>query len=114
MKFNLYSALESAKSAQSDYADLKIKYDVLEKDNESNKILVKLLSSQISVLEKKLIKQSSDHDDLTTRSMNQNLIFSFKEAKQGEPTPASTAAAVSVGNDATACKQHVESIIKIP
>ena len=112
MKIDLYSALESAKSAQSDYADLKIKYDVLEKENESNKTLVKLLSSQISVLEKKLVKQSSDHDDLTTRSMNQNLIFSFKEAKQGEPTPASTAAAVSVGNDATACKQHVESIIK--
>ena len=64
--------------------------------------IINLLSSKISVLEKKLSKQSSDHDDLTTRSMNQNLIFSF---------PA-TIEAKAVGNDAVACRRHVESIIK--
>ena len=112
MKIDLRSALESARSAQSDYAELSLKYDAVVKENESHKSQVKLLSSQISILEKKLSKQSSDHDDLTTRSMNQNLVFSFKEKKAHEDPIPATEAAIAIGNDAAACKSHVEGIIK--
>ena len=112
MKSDLLKAQDIAKTAQSNYDSLKSEFDTLSSENNSNKQLIKLLSSQISVLEKKLSKQSSDHDDLTARSMNQNLIFSFKDVKTGETPYDSTIAAKRVGNDAAACKQHVETIIK--
>ena len=117
MKSDLVALTEQNKTLSSDYTDLKSKYDTLVKENASNKNQVSLLSSQISLLQKKLSKQSSDHDDLTARSMNQNLIFSFKEAPQPrageEPIPyPATVAAKAIGNDVAACKQHVETLIK--
>ena len=112
LKSDLKDAQEQLKTPISDYETLKSNYDDLLNENNSNKKIINLLSSKISVLEKKLSKQSADHDDLTTRSMNQNLIFSFKEASRGETACAATTAAKAVGNDAAACKRHVESIIR--
>ena len=112
MKADLKEAQDIAKTALSNYDSLKSEFNIISSENNSNKQLIKLLSSQISVLEKKLSKQSSDHDDLTARSMNQNLIFSFKDVKTGETPYDSTIAAKRVGNDAVACKKHVETIIK--
>ena len=112
IKSDIVALDQENKTLSSNYDDLKTKYDTLHRENLSNKSQVNLLSSQIALLEKKLAKQSSDHDDLTSRSMNQNLVFSFKQASNGEAPAPSTAAAKAVGNDAVACKRHVETIIK--
>ena len=112
LKSDLKDAQEKVITVSSNYDSLKKNYDDLSNENNSNKKIINLLSSKISVLEKKLSKQSSDHDDLTTRSMNQNLIFSFKEVARGETAYPATIEAKAVGNDAVACKRHVESIIK--
>ena len=105
-RMNDTSLVDGVNNLMSEHKDLKSNYDALKNKYDAQENALQLLAARLSLLEKSTATARKDHENLTARSMNHNVIFTFKNDHEAAKE------ADKVGDDNDKCKSHAEKIIR--